>query len=83
MGDVLLQVYNAGLYPMAYFSKKYILAEINYATHDEELLAVFKAYQKLRCNTDAHPTTYFTDEKPLVSLQMYPHLSKKKVRWLE
>ena len=43
---ILLQYYNDRLHPMAYFSKKSFLAERNYAPHDKELLAIFKACQK-------------------------------------
>ena len=43
VGAVLLQEYNDGFQPIAYFSKKYLPAERNYAPHDKELLAIFKA----------------------------------------
>ena len=48
VGAVLLQPYDDGLHPIAYFSKKYIPAERNYAPHDKELLAIFKACMKWR-----------------------------------
>ena len=65
VGTVLLQLYDNKLYPVAYFSKKYIPAERNYAPHDKELLAIFKACQKWRCCLDGHQTTVLTDHKPL------------------
>ena len=46
IGAVLLQEYNNGFHPIAYFSKKYLPAERNYAPHDKELLAIFKACMK-------------------------------------
>ena len=46
VGAVLLQEYDDGLHPIAYFSKKYLPAERNYAPHDKELLTIFKAYTK-------------------------------------
>ena len=54
VGAVLLQLYDGGLHPVAYFSKIYVLAERNYAPHDKELLAIFKACQKWRCYLDGH-----------------------------
>ena len=46
-------------------------------------MAIFKACQKLRCYLDRHQTTVFTDYKPLVNLQIQPHLSKRQAKWLE
>ena len=46
VGAGLLQQYNDGLYSMAYFNKKYIHAEGNYAPRNKELLAIFEACQK-------------------------------------
>ena len=43
---VLLQQYNDGLQPVAYISKKYILAEGNHAPNNNKLSTIFKAYQK-------------------------------------
>ena len=45
-GAIFLQEYNHGFHPVAYFSKKYLSAERNYAPHNKELLAIFKAYMK-------------------------------------
>ena len=44
--SILLQKYEDGFHPIAYFSKKYLPAERNYALHDKELLAIFKACMK-------------------------------------
>ena len=52
VGAVLLQKYDDGFHPIAYFSKKYLPAEINYAPHDKELLAIFKACTKWQCYID-------------------------------
>ena len=54
---VLLQKYDNGFHPIAYFSKKYLPAERNYAPHDKELLAIFKACMKWRCYINCHQTT--------------------------
>ena len=54
VGAILLQEYDDGFHPIAYFSKKYLPAERNYAPHDKELLAIFKACMKWRCYIDGH-----------------------------
>ena len=46
VGAVFLQKYNDRFHPVAYFSKKYLPAERNYAPHGKELLAIFKACMK-------------------------------------
>ena len=43
LAAILLQQYDNMLYFVAYFSKKYISAERNYAPHNKELLEIFKA----------------------------------------
>ena len=43
---ILLKEYNDGFHAVAYFSKKYLPAERNYAPHDKELLAIFKVRMK-------------------------------------
>ena len=68
VGVVLLQEYEDGLHPIAYFSKKYIPVERNYPAHDKELLAIIKACMKWLCYIDGHPTTIYIDHKPLTHL---------------
>ena len=65
---VLLQKYDERLHYMVYFSNKYIPAERNYASHDKELLEIFKDYQNWRYYLDRHQTMVFTNCKPLVYL---------------
>ena len=43
VGAILLQKYNDGFHPIAYFSKKYLPAERNYAPDNKELLTIFQA----------------------------------------
>ncbi|CAG8731460.1 4934_t:CDS:1, partial [Racocetra fulgida] len=41
LGAILSQLQNDGyLYPVAYYSRKFSSAEINYEIHDKELLAI-------------------------------------------
>ena len=43
VGAVLSQVWDDGEHPVAYESRKMNAAEVNYATHERELLAVIHA----------------------------------------
>ena len=70
VGAVLLQNYNDSLHSVAFSRKKYIPAEDNYAPHNKELLAIYKACQTYRCHLGRHQTTVFIDYKPLVILQI-------------
>ena len=54
VGVILLQEYNDGFHPVTNFSKKYLPAERNYAPHDKELLAIFKAYMKWQYYIDGY-----------------------------
>ena len=54
VGTILLQEYDDGFHPIAYFSKKYLPAERNYAPLDKELLAIFKACMKWPCYINGH-----------------------------
>ena len=70
VGAVLLQseTDDVPFHPVAYLSKKFIAAKRNYPAPKKELLAIFKAVMKWRPYIDGHPTTVYTDHKPLTSL---------------
>ena len=82
-GAVLLQPDEGKLYLVVYFSKKYIPVGRNYPDPESKLLAILKACIKWRCYLDGHPTTIYTDFKPLVSLSIQFHLSKWYAMCLE
>ena len=44
--------------PVAYTSSKFIPAEHNYTTGEQELLGVFKALKEWRCYLEGSKTTY-------------------------
>ena len=54
VGAILLQEYHDRFHPIAYFRKKYLPAERNYAPHNKELLAIFKACMKWRYYIGGH-----------------------------
>ena len=78
VGAIFLQQYDDGLYPVAYFSKKYIPSKRNYAHRDKELLKIFKSFQKWRYYLDRHQTTVFTNHKVLVNLKRSPTCQKDR-----
>ena len=68
VGVVMLQPEEGKLHPVRCFSKKYLLAKRNCPAHEKDLLAIFKACMKWRYYLDGHPTTMYTEHKPLVNL---------------
>jgi Reverse transcriptase (RNA-dependent DNA polymerase)/RNase H-like domain found in reverse transcriptase/Integrase zinc binding domain/Chromo (CHRromatin Organisation MOdifier) domain/Retroviral aspartyl protease len=68
----------------AYTSKKFIPAERNYTTTEQELLGVIHALQAWRCYLEGCvELTLVTDHNPLIYLQEQPHLSRRQARWQE
>ena len=78
-GAVLLQEGK----PIAYSSSKFILAERNYTTGEQELLGVFKALKEWRCYLEGSECTLVTDHNPIIHLQSQPNLSRRQARWME
>ena len=54
--------------PIDFFSQKLTETEKRYSTFDKELLATFCAVKKFLRYVEGHPTTLFTDHKPLVAV---------------
>jgi hypothetical protein len=79
VGAVLLQ----GGKPIAYESKKFIPAEYNYETGEQELLATVHALRTFRCYLDGTTFRLVTDHEPLTYFQDKPRLSRKQARWYE
>lgn len=77
-GAVLLQEGR----PVAYTSKKFSPAEVNYTTTEQELLGVVNALKEWRCYTEGHKgLTVVTDHNPLTYLQTQPVLTRRLARW--
>src|SRR5947209_17750347 len=68
LGAILSQKDDEGrLHPIAYHSRKFSQAEINYEIHDKELLAIvdsFKAWRRY-LEGNLHPTVVYTDHRNL------------------
>ena len=57
------------LHPVAFHSRKFTAAEINYEIYDKELLAIVEAFFETWCHLlegAQHPTTVYTDHKNLL-----------------
>mgnify|MGYP003471055216 FL=1 len=65
IGAILAQDQGKGLQPVAYYSRKLRGAELNYPTHDRELMAIFLAVKKWRPYFHGKSTRVLTDHKPL------------------
>jgi transposase InsO family protein len=79
IGAVLLQEDR----PIAYYSRKFIPAERNYITTEQELLAVHEALKEWRCYLEGSETTLVTDHNPNTYLNTQPLLSRRQARWME
>ena len=70
-------------YPVAFFSRKMILAEIWYKTHDDELLAIVEVFKTWRhyLKSCKHKIFVFTDYNNLRQFMDTKNLSSRQVRW--
>jgi hypothetical protein len=78
-GAVLLQ----NDQPIAYTSKRYIPAEINYTTTEQEMLAIVRALKEWRCYLEGSEVTLLTDHEPNTYFDTKPILSRRMARWVE
>ena len=80
VGAVLSQVWDDGEHPIAYESRKMNVAEVNYATHERELLAVIHALHTWRHYLLGNHFIVVTDHNSLKYLQTQPTLSRRQAR---
>ena len=64
-------------------SRKLNPHELNYPTHEKELLALVDALKKWRHYCSGNKTYVFTDNTTLRHLQTMPKPSQRQVRWLQ
>ena len=83
VGAVLSQVHDSGDHPVAFESRKMTSAEVNYPTHERELLAVIHALRTWRHYLEGRRFKVVTDHYALKFLMTQPHLSKRQARWLD
>ena len=86
LGAVLSQRDDEGkLHPVAFHSRKFQPAEINYEIHDKELLAIVDAFKHWcrYCEGAEHPIQVFTDHHNLEYFTMTKVLNRRQARWAE
>ena len=84
LGAVLSQMgTDDKLHPIAFHSRKFSAAEINYEIHDKELLAIVDSFQEWRHYLEgaSSPVTVYTDHKNLEYFMSARVLNRRQARW--
>jgi hypothetical protein len=76
---------NKEICPIAFYSRSLSAPELNYDTHDKELLAIYKAFRTWRHYLEGAPLpiNVVTDHKNLVYFSTTKLLTQRQARWLE
>ncbi|KAF7759859.1 hypothetical protein Agabi119p4_11554 [Agaricus bisporus var. burnettii] len=69
--------------PVAFESRPLVGAELNYPTHEQELLAIIRSLKKWRMDLLGNHFTVFTDHKTLLNFNNQKDLSRRQARWME
>ena len=69
--------------PVAYDSKSFKGAELNYPVHEKELLAIIRALGKWRTDLLGFRFEIWTDHKTLIHFESQRDLSRRQARWME
>jgi len=86
IGAVLSQRDSEGrLHPVAFHSRKFAPAEINYEIHDKELLAIVDAFKHWRryCEGATHQVQVFSDHQNLEYFTTTKVLNRRQARWAQ
>jgi transposase InsO family protein len=86
LGSVLSQTGDDGrLHPVAFHSRKFEPAEINYEIHDKELLAIVDSFQQWRqfLEGSAEQVIVYNDHKNLTYFQSARVLNRRQARWAQ
>ena len=73
------------VHPVAFHSRTFTVAELNYDTHDKKLLAIFEAFKNWRHYLEglAYPIDIVTDHKDLEYFSTTKLLTRRQARWFE
>jgi hypothetical protein len=86
LGAILsIQNEDGEIHPVAFHSRSFTPSEINYDTHDKELLAIFAAFKIWRHYLEGSPTPIdvVTDHKNLEYFSTSKVLTRRQARWSE
>lgn len=78
---VLEQQYGSKLHPVAFISRRLNSAETRYSTTEREALAIFWAFENLKCYLTGHFTHVITDHLPLRSIFKATNPGGRLTRW--
>jgi hypothetical protein len=84
LGSVLSQRQDDGrLHPIGFLSESFKGAEVNYDTHDKELLAIIRSFEHWRIFLEAtpEPVTVFTDHRNLEYWKESRTFNRRHARW--
>jgi hypothetical protein len=84
-GILSLRAADGDVHPVAFYSRTLHGAELNYDTHDKELLAIFEAFKTWRhyLESPVHTIDVVTDHKNLEYFSTTKTLSRHQARWSE
>jgi Reverse transcriptase (RNA-dependent DNA polymerase)/RNase H-like domain found in reverse transcriptase/Integrase zinc binding domain/Chromo (CHRromatin Organisation MOdifier) domain/Integrase core domain len=86
MGGAISQLGPDGLlHPIAFFSRKFNGAELNYEIYDKEMLAIVEAMDRYRYYFEGlgHKTTVYTDHRNLLWFTETKLYNRRQARWAE
>ncbi|KAJ3495874.1 hypothetical protein NLJ89_g10566 [Agrocybe chaxingu] len=69
--------------PVAFDSKTFKDAELNYPVHEKELLAILRGIRKWKVDLLGAPFYVYTDHKTLLNFNTQKDLSRRQARWME
>ena len=69
--------------PVAFDSKTLKDAELNYPTHEKELLAILHGIRKWKVDLLGSPFLVYTDHKTLLNFHTQRDMSRRQARWME
>ena len=69
--------------PVAFDSKSLKDAELNYPTHEKELLAILRGIRKWKVDLLGSPFLVYTDHKTLLNFHTQKYMSRRQARWME
>jgi transposase InsO family protein len=85
VAGVLSQQHADDWFPVAFFSKTMLPAELNYAVHDKEMLAIIRSFGHWRAELVGTPyqIRVVTDHKSLEYFMTSKQLNARQARWAE
>ena len=85
VASVLSQLHGENCLPVAFYSKTMAPAELNYAVHDKEMLAIIRSFGHFRAELAGAPPKIkvYTDHKALEYFMTSKTLNSRQARWAE